>query len=268
MQRERVTGLPGVPTMFALLLRLDCLARYDLSSLRYVTNAAAPMTVEQVTAVTRAFSQAVFFSMYGQTECKRVCYLPPEEVARRPGSVGMPLPGTEAFVADSRGRPLPPGEVGELLVRGPHLMSGYWRMPRDTAQRLQHGVRAGEVTLHTGDLFRADADGYLYFVSRMDDVIKSRGEKVSPAEVEAVVRQLSGVADVAAIGVPDPVLGEAVKVCVVTQPGVALTARQVRAFCAGRLEDFMVPTQVEFLPALPTSDNGKTLRRKLRTCAA
>jgi long-chain acyl-CoA synthetase len=268
MQRERVTGLPGVPTMFSLLLGLQGLSRYDLTSLRYLTNAAAPMPVEQVLSVERLFPQARFFSMYGQTECKRICYLPPEELAARPGSVGRAIPGTVAVVVDADGRVLPAGEIGELVVRGPHLMSGYWNAPDATAQRLRPGPAAGEVTLHTGDLFRTDDEGFLYFVSRADDIIKSRGEKVSPAEIEDVLRGLPGVVDVAAVGVPDPLLGEAVKAYVVIEDGSALTAREVRAFCARRLEDFMVPSQVEFCAELPKSENGKTLRRKLRTCAA
>jgi acyl-CoA synthetase (AMP-forming)/AMP-acid ligase II len=205
--------------------------------------------------------------MYGQTECKRVCFLPPEELEARPGSVGRALAGTEAWVVDREGRPLPPGQVGELVVRGPHLMSGYWNRPEETAQRLRRGP-GGEVTLHTGDLFRTDADGYLYFVSRADDIINTRGEKVSPAEVEDVVRQLPGVLDAAAVGVADPVQGEAVKVYVVSDPATPMTSREVRAFCAQRLEGFMVPSQVEFCEQLPTNDNGKVLRRKLRTCAA
>lgn len=268
MQAERVTGLPAVPTMLNLLLGLSGLERYDLSALRYVTNAAAPLPTAQVTALGRAFPAAAFFSMYGQTECKRVCYLPPDQLTKRPGSVGIPLPETTAFVVDEQGRPLPAGEVGELVVQGPHLMRGYWNLPAETAERLRPWPATGEPTLYTGDLFRTDEEGYLYFVGRVDDMIKSRGEKVAPAEVEEVIRRLPGILDVAAVGVPDPLLGEAIKVFVVTEPSAGLSGEAVRAHCAQWLEAHQVPSLVEFCDSLPHNENGKTLRRKLRACAA
>jgi acyl-CoA synthetase (AMP-forming)/AMP-acid ligase II len=268
MVRERVTGFPGVPTMFALLLGLKKLASYDLSSLRYVTNAAAPMPVRQILAVRAAFPQAKFFSMYGQTECKRTCYLPPEELDRRPGSVGIAIPGTEVFIVDEDGNRVPPGTTGELVVRGGHLMRGYWEKPEETAKRLRPCTSAGEMVMYSGDLFRMDEDGFLYFVSREDDIIKSRGEKVSPNEIENALYGMEGVRDVAAIGVPDEILGEAIKVFVVPDDGWTLTERDIRAFCARRLEDFMVPKYVDFLSELPKSDNGKTLRKDLKVCVA
>ncbi|MGZ4617853.1 MAG: class I adenylate-forming enzyme family protein [Frankiaceae bacterium] len=268
MARERVTGFPGVPTMFAVLLRQDRLVHHDLSSLRYFTNAAAPLPAAQLLAVCAAFPQVQFFSMYGQTECKRACYLPPEQLCRRPDSVGIPIPGTDAYVVDEDGRPAPPGVTGELVVRGPHLMRGYWGKPQDTAARLRRGPAPGELLLYTGDLFRTDAAGFLYFVSRADDIIKCRGEKVSPQEIETALCRLDGVADVAAVGVPDDILGEAIKVVVVRKTGAALSELDVRAFCSRQLEDSLIPKYVEFRSELPTNDHGKTLRRELRTCAA
>ena len=268
MCRERATAFPGVPTMFALVLGLASLPEYDLGSLRYLTNAAAPLPVRHVAGLRAAFPQARIFAMYGQTETKRTSYLPPEELDRRAGSVGLAIPGTEAYVADERGRPVPPEVVGELVVRGPHLMRGYWGQPEETARRLRPGPNPGEQVLHTGDLFRMDADGFLYFVSREDDIIKSRGEKVSPTEIEHALFGLAGVRDVAAVGVPDPLLGEAVKVFVVRDEGATLTERDIRAHCARHLEDFMVPKHVEFRAAVPRNENGKTLRAELRTCVA
>ena len=268
MAHEGVTGFPGVPTMFALLLGLKRPNEYDLSSLRYITNAAAPLPVQQLLEVRAIFPQALFFSMYGQTECKRTCYLPPAELDRRPGSVGIPLPGTDVLIVDSDGRPVPAGATGELVVRGPHLMCGYWEKPEETTKRLRPGPDPGELVLYSGDLFRMDEEGFLYFVSRADDIIKSRGEKVSPNEIESALHGLPGVLDVAAVGVPDEVLGEAVKVFVVREEGATLSERDVRSFCAARLEDFMVPKHVEFRTSLPKSDNGKILRKNLRICAA
>jgi len=266
MAKEGATGLPGVPTMFALLLGVQQLDRYDLSSLRYITNAAAPLPVSRVRQLRAAFPQARIFSMYGQTECKRACYLPPEELDRRPDSVGIPVPGTEAAVVDSQGLPVPPGAVGELVVRGPHLMAGYWEKPEETGQKLRPDPVFGNVSLYTGDLFRVDKEGFLYFVSRADDIIKCRGEKVSSGEVEDALLAMPGITDAVAVGVPDDVLGEAVKVFVVREEGSTAVERDIRAFCAQRLEDFMVPKYIEFRSELPKSENGKTLRKALRAC--
>ncbi|HSS11284.1 MAG TPA: AMP-binding protein [Acidimicrobiales bacterium] len=268
MARERVTGFPGVPTMFALLFGLKSLDRYDLNSLRYVTNAAAPLPLHHVKAVRAAFPQAKFFSMYGQTECKRACYLPPEELDRRPDSVGIAIPGTEVYVADHDGHGVAPGTIGELVVRGSHLMRGYWGLPDETAKRLRPGPTPGERVMYTGDLFRTDDEGFLYFVSREDDIIKSRGEKVSPNEIERTLYGLDGVRDVAVVGVPDEILGEAIKVFVVPEDAAELTEGDVRSFCARRLEDFMMPKYVEFRTSLPKSDNGKTVRKSLKACVA
>jgi len=267
MERERVTAFPGVPTMFSLLLRIEHLDKYDLSSLRYMTNAAAPMPIDLLQQVRNAFPQARFFAMYGQTECKRVSYMPPEELSERPGSVGRPIPGTDVYLVDEDGAPVAPGGIGELVVVGPHVMNGYWEKPGETAAKLRPGRRVGENALMTGDLFRMDDDGYLYFVSRKDDIINTRGEKVSPVEIENTLRELRGVVDVSVVGIPDELLGEAVKAYVVLDEGCSVSERDVKSFCAQRLEDFKVPRLVAFPAELPRSDNGKVLRRELRSCA-
>jgi acyl-coenzyme A synthetase/AMP-(fatty) acid ligase len=207
-----------------------------------------------------------FFSMYGQTECKRVCYMPPEELDRRPASVGIAIPGSEVFIIGENGERLPPGEVGELVVNGPHVMKGYWRAPELTAQRFRDAENPEDRLLFTGDLFRMDEEGYLYFVARQDDIIKSRGEKVSPREVENVVCELDGVAEAAVVGAPDPVLGQAVRLLVVPHEGIQLSEREVRAHCARKLDDFMIPKYVEIVAELPRNDNGKV--DKLRIAAS
>lgn len=268
IEHERVTGFPGVPTMFALLRNFGGLAHYDLGSLRYITNAAAPLALDHIHTLRAIFPQAKFYSMYGQTECKRACYLPPEELDRRPGSVGIPLPGTETYIVDEADRRVPPGITGELVLRGAHLMRGYWGQPAETAKRLRPGPTPGEAVLYTGDLFRADEEGFLYFVSRQDDIIKSRDRKVSPNEIENALHDLPGVREVAAVGVSDELLGEAIKVFIVPEDGACLDERDVRTFCAQHLEDFMRPKYVEFRAELPKSGNGKTVRKDLRVCVA
>jgi acyl-CoA synthetase (AMP-forming)/AMP-acid ligase II len=202
--------------------------------------------------------------MYGQTECLRISYLEASELDARPDSVGRGIPNQELAIVDAGGVPVGPGEIGELVVRGSHVMRGYWRMPDETAAALRPGQFPGEVVLHTGDLFRRDADGFLHFVARRDDIIKCKGEKVSPREVENALCRLDAISEAAVFGVPDALLGEAVKAVVVLRPGTALTPRDVQRHCAGCLEDFMVPAIVEFMDALPKSDNGKVLKTSLK----
>jgi long-chain acyl-CoA synthetase len=198
------------------------------------------------------------------TECKRISYLPPEELDQRPDSVGRGMPNQECWLVDEQGRRLPHGSVGELVVRGSHVMRGYWEKPAETAQRLRPGPLPGEQVLHTGDIFRTDAQGWLYFVGRSDDIIKSRGEKVSPREVENAICAIDGVADCAVIGVPDPLLGEAVKAFVALREGAQLSERQVIRHCLATLESFMAPAQVAFVDALPRTDSGKIRKLDLR----
>ena len=263
MVRERVTVLPGVPTVFSMLLNLSSLPSYDLSALRMVTNTAAALSEVQIRDIRRAFPQATLFSMYGLTECKRVSYLPPEQLDIRPMSVGRGMPNEEVWLVDENGRRLPNGEMGELVVRGSNVMRGYWRKPAQTAERLKPGDLPGEMHLYTGDIFRTDEEGYLYFVGRKDDIIKSRGEKVSPREVENVLYQIDGVLETAVIGVPDPVLGEAVKAFVVLKAGYEYSERDIIRHCLGRLESFMAPKYVAFVDGLPRTDTGKISKRGL-----
>lgn len=263
LRSEKVTGFPLVPTLAALLLQMRELRPGLFPDLRYLTNTAAALPPAHIERLRRLFPQAKLYSMYGVTECKRCTYLPPEQLDVRPASVGIPIPGTEAYVVDEAGGRVPAGSVGELVVRGPHVMKGYWENEEATRRALRPGPYAWENVLHTGDLFKSDEDGYLYFVSRMDDIIKTRGEKVSPREVENCVYELGGVREAAVIGVPDPVLGNAIKAVIAADAGSGLTEREVIRHCAARLEDFMVPKYVEFRGELPKSENGKIARRQI-----
>ncbi len=263
MRKERVTGFPIVPTMAALILQMRDLAPGSFPDLRYLTNTAAALPPAHIARLQELFPGVRLYSMYGQTECKRCTYLPPAELTRRPGSVGVAIPNTEAYVVNEEGRPAAPGETGELVIRGPHVMQGYWRDEAATNRALKPGPLPSEKVLHTGDLFRTDVDGFLYFVGRKDDIIKSRGEKVSPKEVENVLYALPGVREAAVVGVPDPVLGQAIKAVVALEPGVALGREDVIRHCAKHLEDFMVPKAVAFESALPKSENGKIDRREI-----
>jgi long-chain acyl-CoA synthetase len=260
MRREKVTGFPLVPTMAAMILQMRDLTPGALPDLRYITNTAAALPVEHIQKLRTLFPGATLYSMYGLTECKRCTYLPPSQLDTRAGSVGIAIPNTEAYVADDAGEPVANGVIGELVIRGPHVMQGYWENPAATAERLRPGRNSWEKVLFTGDLFYKDAEGFLYFVGRKDDIIKTRGEKVAPKEVEAVLHAIPGVAEAVVVGVPDPVLGQAVKAIVVLS-NPALTEGEIVRACAKGLEDFMVPKSIEFRDSLPKTDTGKVSRR-------
>src|SRR5205823_9810515 len=192
----------------------------------------------------RVFPNASLFRMYGQTECIRISYLDPGLIDEKPTSVGKAIPGTEAFVLGDDGKPAEPGETGVLHVRGPHLMMGYWRAPELTAEKLKDGPYPGERILSTHDHFTVDEQGELYFVDRSDDIIKTRGEKVSSVEVENALHDIAGVRQAAVVGVPDELLGQAVRAFVILDEDAQLDEHEIIRACRGRLENFMVPRDV------------------------
>jgi long-chain acyl-CoA synthetase len=264
IRRENVTGFPIVPTIASVLLQLNLKAQ-QFPSLRYITNTAAVLPAERIRQLREAFPAVTIYSMYGLTECKRVSYLPPAQIDIRPTSVGRGMPNEEVYIVDDQGRRVGPGVVGELVVRGANVMKGYWELPEETARMLKPGPLPGEMVLHTGDLFRTDDEGFLYFVGRKDDIIKTRGEKVSPREVEEVLHRLDGVAEAAVIGVPHEVLGQAIKAVLRLRPGAELTRHDVLRHCSAHLEDFMVPQVVEFRDVMPQTTTGKVAKRELGT---
>lgn len=263
MLEQKVTGLPGVPTLFRLLLALPGFSERRWPHLRFVTSTGSVLSAGTIHALRAAFPAARIYSMYGLTECKRVSYLPPEELDRRPDSVGIPIPGTGAWIENDAGERLGPGQVGQLMVRGPHVMQGYWNDPAATRERLREGQWPWEHTLATGDLFRCDEDGFLFFEGRQDDMIKSRGVRIYPQEIEQVLLAAPGVLDAAVIGVPNELLGQALCAHVALRPGDVIDARDVRRFCQARLEPDLVPGRIVIHPELPRLSNGKVDRRAL-----
>jgi amino acid adenylation domain-containing protein len=257
MVEEGVTGFPGVPTVFSLLAEFKSLSNYDLSKIRYVSNTAAALPLKHILMLKDLFPDARIYSMYGLTECKRCTYLPPKDLERKPLSVGIAIPNTELWIIDEDGNKVGPDIVGQLVIRGATVMRGYWGKPEATAKKLKPGPLPGEFVLHTGDYCKIDEEGYLYFVARMDDVIKSRGEKVAPKEVEHVLMNIPGVKEAAVIGVPDEILGQAVKAFVVPENGIILSEKQVQRECQARLENFMVPKHIAIVANLPKTDTGK-----------
>jgi len=262
---ERVTGFPGVPTMFAMLAELSDVALPDLSSVRFVTSTAAQLLPRHIAAARRFFPAARLYSMYGLTECKRVSWVPPEALDRKPDSVGVAIPGTEFWVVNERDERLPPDAPGELVVRGAHIMQGYWGKPAQTERYLRPGPLPGERVLYTGDLCRIDPEGYLHFIARLDEVIKSRGEKVAPREVEKALERIEGVRECAVVAVADELLGSAIKAYVVLEEAWRgrYTERDIALRAGQFVEPYMVPKFVEFRDSLPKTDLGKILKRSL-----
>ena len=261
MREEQATVFPAVPTVFATILAMSEKTAYP--TLRCLTNAAAGLPPALHEGLKRVFPNASLYRMYGQTECIRVCYLEPDLIDRKPTSVGKAIPGTEAFVLDDDGRPVEPGETGVLHVRGPHIMMGYWRSPELTAEKVHEASDPAARTMSTFDHFTIDEDGDLYFVDRSDDIIKTRGEKVSSVEVENAIHDVPGVQQAAVIGVPDELLGEAVRAFVLLDEGARLTELDVIRACRTRLENFMVPREVVFVTELPHTESGKVRKKSL-----
>jgi amino acid adenylation domain-containing protein len=263
LEEEEVTAFPGVPTVYATLLAMRRTSGKTYDHVTRLTNTAAGLPPSFHDRLLEIFPNALIFRMYGLTECKRVSYLEPELLKEKPTSVGKAIPGTETFVLDEEGRPVAPGENGILYVRGPHVMAGYWNQPELSAHMLREGPVPGERMLCTHDWFTVDEEGFLYFVGRSDDIIKTRGEKVSPIEVENALYGLGGIKEAAVIGVPDDILGEAVKAFVVLEEEGSTTPQEIIASSRTRLENFMVPKEVVILDDLPKTQTGKIRKKSL-----
>jgi amino acid adenylation domain-containing protein len=264
MAKERVTGFPIVPTMVPILLRIKDLSVFELNSLRYISNTAAALPVTYIKQLQKMFDETDIFSMYGLTECKRVSYLPPEDLDKKPGSVGIPMPNEEVLILDKEGIEVGPNTIGELVVRGSNVMQGYWNAPEESARVFREGRYKGERLLYSGDFFKKDNDGYLYFIARKDDMIKIKGERVSPKEIEDRLHEMEGVSEVAVVGVRDDIMGNAIKAFIVLEKKGELTRRDVIKYCMKNLEPFMIPKHIEFMVCFPKSPSGKIDKKELR----
>lgn len=257
IDEHKVTVFPAVPTIFSMIISSHKKKKLCFPSITRITNTAAALPAEFIPALHEIFPNALIYKMYGLTECKRVSYLEPELVDVKPTSVGKAIPGTEIYLLSPDGKSVKTGEAGVLHVRGPHVMAGYWKQPDLTEKMLRPGKLPGEKVLCTHDLFRMDEEGYLYFVGRSDDIIKTRGEKVSPIEVENILHGMDEVEEVAIIGVGDDVFGEAIKAYIVFYDGLEAEEKLVKRYCLSHMENFMVPKEIVFLDKLPRTENGK-----------
>jgi len=264
IEELKPTVFPGVPSMYAVMIATHKKNGLIFNSVTKITNTAANLPNEFVTDLKNIFPNALVFKMYGLTECKRVCYLEPELIDVKPNSVGKPIPGTEVFILNSEGKLAQPGETGTLYVRGPHVMVGYWNKDELTQEMLKPGIIPGEKILCAHDQFKMDEDGFLYFQGRNDDIIKTRGEKVSPTEVENTIHQISGVREAAVFGVPDVMLGEAIVAFITTHDNALVTEREIQIGCKSKLESFMIPQRIFFVDEMPKSSNGKIDKTELK----
>ena len=248
------TVFPGVPTIYAMMIATNKKSNLSFDFIKKVTNTAASLPAEFTPELKKIFPNALIFRMYGLTECKRVCYLEPELIDIKKDSVGKAIPGTEVFLLSPDGNPVPAGEPGILHIRGPHVMLGYLNNDELSREMLKPGKLPGEKVLCSNDWFVMDEGGFLYFQGRNDDIIKTRGEKVSPIEIEKV----------AVIGVPDNIMGESIVVFITMHDQSTLNEKEVQNECAKNLESFMIPQKVIFLKEMPKSSNGKIDKKELK----
>lgn len=257
IRKEGVTGFPLVPTIANMMFKMKNIATFDFGTLRYITNTGDRLSERNIVNLKKIIPHAKIYSMYGLTECKRVSYLPPDDIVRKPGSVGIPIPNEQVMILDENGEELGPNEVGELVVRGANVMQGYWNDAEETARVFRAGRYDGDRLLHTGDLFKKDNDGYLYFICRKDDLIKTKGERVSPKEVEKVVSEINGVVEVAVIGTPDEIAGHVLTAYVVINDEHNLTTEKIFSTCKKQLELKNIPKYINFVRCIPKLPNGK-----------
>ncbi|MGC8936437.1 MAG: long-chain-fatty-acid--CoA ligase [Candidatus Methanomethylicaceae archaeon] len=255
ISKYRCTVFMGVPTMYIKLLELDG-AGYDLSSMRVWTVGSAPMPVDAMQKFKEKYGFEIL-ERYGMTETAVVITSNPLRGKRKPGSVGKPIPGVEVKIFDDEEKELPPNEVGEIVVRGPNVMKGYWNRPQETEEAFRNGW------FHTGDLGKIDEEGYLHIVGRKKEMIISGGFKVFPREVEEVLHSHPKVKEVAVVGIPDPIRGESVKAFVVLKEGVTATEKELDDYCRSNLAAFKVPRIYEFVSSIPRTPSGKILNRLL-----
>ena len=259
IRKKRPTMFPGVPAIYIALMAHPKVDSFDLSSIRVCITGAAPMPVEVMRGFEKKTGSKVLEG-YGLSEASPVTHANPIEGTRKPGSVGLPLPDTDCRIVDPETgtMEMPPGQVGELIVRGPQVMRGYWKNENETMQALRDGW------LYTGDLATMDNSGYVFIVDRKKDMVISGGYNIYPREIEEVLYEHPKVLDAAAIGVPDPRKGEAVKVFIVPKRGEILNRQEILDWCREKLAPYKVPKEVEFLDSLPKTIVGKMLRRELR----
>lgn len=264
IEKLKPTVFPGVPSIYAMMIEMHKKTGITFDCIQKITNTAAALPAEFIGDLKKIFPNALIFKMYGLTECKRVCYLEPELLDMKPKSVGRAIPGTEVFLLTPEGEPVPEGQSGILHIRGPHVMAGYWNNEKLSQEMLKPGFIPGERILCAHDLFRMDDEGFLYFLGRNDDIIKTRGEKVSPVEVENAIYKLDGIKEAVVLGIPDIYLGEAIIAYITVHGNLPMNEKDIQRHCMTSLESFMVPQKIIILPEMPKSSNGKIDKAEIK----
>jgi len=261
MQEQKVTGFSGVPSTFTILLNRSDIRNQNFPNLRYVTQAGGAMAPAVQKEVTEIFSPANLFIMYGATEASaRLSYLPPEDLQRKWGSIGIGIPNVDLFIADSKGNRLAAGEQGEIVARGANLMSGYWNHPEETKKVLKHGL------YYSGDLGVMDDEGFIFVVGRSKDMIKIGGNRASAKEIEDALYEHPHIAEAAVIGVEDDILGEAPKAFIVLKDSKTKEMEEdvLRNFLKEKIAPYKIPKYFEFPDTLPKNKSGKIQKLKLK----
>lgn len=261
LRKHRITGFPALRSVLVPLARMSA-AECKLEELRYVTNTGDALPPSLIEKILKNFTGVHLFSMYGLSECKRALYMPPDRLASKPSSVGRPIPGTRAYIMSEKGGLLPRGKIGELVLEGPHIMVGYWNAPQETAEKFIFG-HSGQPRLRSGDLFFQDIDGDFHFVARKSEIIKSRGFRISPREVEAALLAADPVVrECLVYGVEDELLGQAV--CAdVTVEDPKHTIPEIFARCREVMDGHLIPTRIRIVESLPKTSSGKYNRRSV-----
>ena len=259
IQEYRITNITGVPAMFGLMLLAppEVRKKYDLSSLKDITSGSAPLPLETLQAFEKVFG-CVIKEGYGLSEASPVISAVYHDRENKPGSVGQLIPGIKIRIIDEKGIEVPAGEAGELIVKGPNISPGYYNMPEETGKAFENGW------LHTGDIFKIDAEGYLYMVERKKDLIIRGGFNIYPRDVEDVLCQHPAVQEAVVIGVPDPIMGEEIKAFIVPANGTATNTQEIISFCQQHLAKNKCPSMIQFMDNLPKNAIGKVLRKELR----
>jgi acyl-CoA ligase (AMP-forming) (exosortase A-associated) len=269
LQRFEITGLAAVPTLWIQLMqRHSPFAKMAFPHLRYITNSGGAFPVELVKRYRAHLPHVRMYLMYGLSEAFRSTYLPPEEIDRRPSSMGRAIPETEILVIDEDGKECGPGQVGELVHAGPTVALGYWNRPQETAAAYRpHPLRphSDERVVYSGDLVRRDEEGFLYFVGRRDQQIKSHGFRISPEDVEETLQASGLLAEVVVRGVPDELAGTAIVAHVVPRAPETFTPQALAAYCERVMPRYMVPKTIEVHASFPRTSSGKLDRKAVGT---
>lgn len=257
IEKHKVTDFPGAPAMFITMLNSPEAQKYDLSSLQSCLSGAAPFPVASLLAFQKKFNCTVY-EAYGLSEASPAVSTNYHNRPTKPGSIGQPIPEVEVRIVDEQDNYVPMGEVGELLVKGPNVSAGYYKLPEETAKTFRNGW------LYTGDMARMDNDGYLYIVERKKDLIIRGGFNIYPRDLEEILYAHPSIKDAVAIGVPDPVMGEEIKLYIVLKEGAKATPEEILQYCQEQLAKNKCPKYIEFLDTLPRNPLGKILRKELR----